>query len=129
MDPPAPQVVLVAEDESQLLRLTERLLARAGYEVLSARNGDAALASVAAHGARIGIAVLDAAIEPRGAGEILEVLGKQGRAIGVVLTSGDALEGDLRQLMLDYDGIFLRKPFPPSALLRALEDSLIKGEA
>ena len=59
----------------------------------------------------------------------LEALGKQGRAIGVVLTSGDALEGDLRQLMLDCDGIFLRKPFPPSALLRALEDSLVKAEA
>ena len=129
MDSPAPQAVLVAEDESQLLRLIERLLARAGYEVLSARDGDAALASVAAHGARIGIAVLDAAIAPRGAGEILEALGKQGRAIGVVLTSGDALEGNLRQLMLDCDGIFLHKPFPPSALLRALEDSLVKAEA
>jgi CheY-like chemotaxis protein len=129
MDPPPPQAVLVAEDESQLLRLLERLLAQAGYEVLSACDGDEALASVAAHGARIGIAVLDAAIVPRGAGEILEALGKQGRAIGVVLTSGDVLEDDLRQPMLDCDGIFLRKPFPPSALLRALEDSLVRGEA
>lgn len=129
MDSPAPQAVLVAEDESQLLRLVERLLVQAGYEVLSARNGDEALASVVAYGARIGIAVLDAAIAPRGAGEVVEALGKQSRAIGVVLTSGDALEGDLRQLMLDCDGIFLHKPFPPSALLRALEDSLVKGEA
>ena len=128
MDPPPPQAVLVAEDEPQLLRLMERLLAQSGYEVLSARDGDAALASVAAHGARIGIAVLDAAIAPRGAGEVVEVLEKQGRGIGVVLTSGDALQGDLRQLMLDCDGIFLRKPFPPNALLRALEDSLVKGE-
>jgi FixJ family two-component response regulator len=84
---------------------------------------------VAAHGARIGIAVLDAAIVPRGTRGLLEALGKQGRAIGVVLTRGDAPEGDLRRIMLDYDGVFLRKPFPPSALLRALEDSLIKGEA
>lgn len=129
MDSPPPQAVLVAEDESQLLRLVERLLVQAGYEVLSARNGDEALSSVVAYGARIGIAVLDAAIAPRGAGEVVEALGKQSRAIGVVLTSGDALEGDLRQLMLDCDGIFLHKPFPPSALLRALEDSLVKAEA
>jgi CheY-like chemotaxis protein len=129
MDSPPPQAVLVAEDERQLLRLVERLLAQAGYEVLSARNGDEALASVVAYGARIGIAVLDAAIAPRGAGEVVEALGKQSRAIGVVLTSGDVLEGDLRQLMLDCDGIFLHKPFPPSALLRALEDSLVKAEA
>jgi CheY-like chemotaxis protein len=129
MDSPLPRAVLVAEDESQLLRLIERLLMEAGYEVLSARNGDEALASVAAYGARIDIAVLDAAIAPRGAGEVVEVLGKQSRGIGVVLTSGDTLEGDLRQLMLDCDGIFLHKPFPPSALLRALEDSLVKAEA
>jgi CheY-like chemotaxis protein len=129
MDSPPPQAVLVAEDESQLLRLVERLLVQAGYEVLSARDGDEALASIAAYGARIGIAVLDAAIAPRGAGEVVEALGRQSRGIGVVLTSGDALEGDLRQLMLDCDGIFLHKPFPPSALLRALEDSLVKAEA
>jgi CheY-like chemotaxis protein len=129
MDPPPAPAVLVAEDESQLLRLMERLLAQAGYEVLCTRDSDEALAAVAAHGARIEIAVLDAAIVPRGAGEILEALGKQGRAIGVVLTSGDALEGDLHRRMLDCDGIFLRKPFSPSALLRAMEDSLVKGEA
>jgi CheY-like chemotaxis protein len=128
MEPLPPQAVLVAEDERQLRRLIERLLVQAGYEVLIARDGDEALASVAAHGARIGIAVLDAAILPRGAGQVLEALGKQGREIGVVLISGDALEGDLHRYMLDCDGIFLHKPFPPSALLRAVEDSLVKGE-
>lgn len=129
MDPLPRQAVLVAEDERQLLRLMDRVLAQAGYEVLSARDGDEALASVAAHGARIGSAVLDAAIAPRGAGEILEALTKQGRGIGVVLTSGDVLGSGLHQLMLDCDGIFLHKPFPPSALLRALEDCLVKGES
>jgi DNA-binding NtrC family response regulator len=126
---PRPQAVLVAEDERQLLLLMERLLVKAGYEVLPARDGDEALASVAAHGARIGIVVIDGAIVPRGAGEILDALGKQGRGVGVVLTSGDALGSDLHQLMLDWDGIFLHKPFSPSALLRAVEDSLVKGEA
>jgi CheY-like chemotaxis protein len=129
MDPPSPQAVLVAEDEPQVLRLVERLLAQAGYEVLSARDGDEALASVAAHGARIGVALLDATIVPRGAGEILEALAKQGRGIGVVLTSGDALERDLQRRMLDCDGVFLHKPFPPSALLRVLEDCLAEEEA
>jgi len=129
MEPPRAQAVLVAEDERQLRRLIERLLEGAGYEVLSACDGDEALASVAAHAARIDLAVIDAAILPRGAGEILEALGKQGREIGVVLTSGDALERDLHRLLVDRDGVFLHKPFSPSALLRALEDSLLKREA
>jgi two-component system cell cycle sensor histidine kinase/response regulator CckA len=128
MAPLPPQAVLVAEDQPQLRRLMERVLVDAGYEVLAARDGDEALASIAAHGARIAVAVLDATIAPGGAGEILEALAKQGRGIGVVLTSGDVLESDLLHRLQDCDGIFLHKPFAPSALLRALEDSLAKGE-
>ena len=36
------------------------------------------------------------------------------------------LAGDVRERMLAQDGIFLRKPFAPQALLRAVEDSLVK---
>jgi DNA-binding NtrC family response regulator len=119
-----PSAVLVAEDEPQLLRLMERLLARAGYEVVSARDGEQALSAIAAHRDRIGVAVLDAAIRPRGSREILERIATEGQGIGVVLTSGDVLEDGLHQLMRQRAGVFLRKPYTPKALLRAVEDAL-----
>jgi len=118
--------VLVAEDEPPLERLMKRVLERAGYEVMIARDGDVALETFAAHAARIDIAILDAAIAPRGCGEIIDRIGSERPAVGLVLASGEALEGSLRERMLANDGIFLRKPFAPHALLRAVEDSLVK---
>ena len=132
-DPPAMlrvvearKAVLVAEDEPQLLRLLTRLLERADYEVLVARDGNTALEAFEAHRERIAIAVMDAAIAPQGCGEILERIGSESPEVGLVLISGDALDGELRTRMLVYDGIFVRKPFVPVALLQAIEDSLVK---
>jgi polar amino acid transport system substrate-binding protein len=125
----APNAVLVAEDEPQLLRLIQRLLERAGYEVLVARDGNVALEEFAAHRERIAIAILDAAITPRGCGELLERIADEHPGPGLVLASGDALESDLRERMLALDGVFLRKPFAPAALLRAIEDSLVRESA
>ncbi len=49
--------------------------------------------------------------------------------LSLVLISGDVLDDPLQELMLEHDGVYLRKPFPPAAYLRALEDSLVKGDA
>jgi len=118
--------VLVAEDEPPLERLMKRVLERAGYEVLVACDGETALETIATHGERIDIAVLDAAIAPRGCAEILERIAAERPGVGLVLASGEALRSRVRERMLAYDGIFLRKPFAPQALLQAVEDSLVK---
>lgn len=123
---PQTHAVLVAEDEPPLERLMKRVLERAGYEVLVARDVPTALEAFATHGERIDIAVLDAAIAPRGCTEILERIGAERPSVGVVLASGQALEGRLRERMLAQDGIFLRKPFAARALIQAVEDSLVK---
>jgi hypothetical protein len=71
--------------------------------------------------------VLDAAIGPDGAGAVLEVLSAEQPQIGVILTSGARLSDSLRSRLLTSNGLFLLKPFPPSALVEAVEDSLVKG--
>ncbi len=48
--------VLVADDEPRLLRLMERLLVRAGYDVMTARDGDEAARVYRAHRGAIGAA-------------------------------------------------------------------------
>ena len=118
----APRAVLVAEDEPQLLRLVSRVLERAGYEVLPAADGEAALEAVAAHGERIDTAVLDAAISPRGCDEIVAALRRQQPGVGLVVASGGALDGGLRRLARE-GGVFLRKPFALASLLRAVADA------
>ncbi len=119
--------VLVADDEPRLLRLMERLLARAGYDVLTARDGDEAARVYRAHREAIGVAVLDAAIAPRGSGAVLESLPEGREGPGVVLTSGGVLDGSLGAALLRRRGVFLHKPFAPAGLLQAVEACLLEG--
>jgi CheY-like chemotaxis protein len=123
VEPRAP-TVLVAEDEPQLLRLLERVLLREGYDVVLARDGEEAVSALESHAGRIGLAVLDAGILPRGSREVLEAIAAGRGGIGVVLTSGGLLEADLQRLLEARDGVFLRKPYTPKALLRVLEQVL-----
>jgi DNA-binding response OmpR family regulator len=125
---PSRPAVLVADDEPHLLPLMQRVLVRAGYEVLTAPDGARALEVFGARGGEIAVAVLDAAIAPEGSGRVVEGILAHGATPALVLTSGDALPDALQQLLLAHDGLFLRKPFSPSSLLRAVEDST-KGDA
>ena len=122
-------LVLIADDEPQLLRLMERVLQRADYQVLTARDGDEALRASAERRQEIGTVVLDAAIVPNGAREVLEEVCRENNPVAVVLTSGDSLAEPLRELLREHDGVLLRKPFPPGALLRAVADSQIRGDS
>ena len=122
----APIPVLVADDEEQLLHLCGRVLGRRGYEVLPARSGEEALALFGRHRAQIQVVVIDATISPQGALPILEEIARQRQDVGVVFTGGDELEDPLRDVLLANEGIFLRKPFPAAALIRAVEDSQIR---
>jgi len=115
--------ILIAEDEPVLLRLIERVLSRAGYKVLTAADGDAALKCVGEHAGEIHTAIIDGLITPRGAAEIIKAIVEQSAGTSLILTSGDNLDKSLKQLMVEHSAVFLRKPFAPEALLRALEES------
>ncbi len=118
--------ILVADDEPQLLRILVHVLEKRGYTVISAQEGNAAIEALRGAPEAIDAIVIDAAIDPEGAGPVLEVVAEEQPQIGVIVTSGDQLPGPLRARLLASNGIFLLKPFPPSALLEAVEDSLVK---
>jgi DNA-binding NtrC family response regulator len=81
--------ILIADDESQLLRVLVRVLEKQGYTVISALDGKAALETLRKTPEAIDAIVIDAAIDPEGAGPVLEVLAAEQPQIGVVVTSGD----------------------------------------
>ena len=121
-----PPRVLIADDEPQLLRVLIRVLERQGYTVISAPDSKVALEALRETSEAIDAIVIDAAIGPKGAGAVLEVLAAEQPQIGVIVTSGDQLPDSLRSRLLASNGIFLLKPFPSSALVEAVEDSLVK---
>jgi two-component system response regulator FlrC len=119
--------VLIAEDESQLLRVLIRVLEKKGYAVVSAADGNTAIDVLRKTPSAIDTIVLDAAIGPDGAGAVLEVLAAEQPQIGVILTSGAELSDSNRSRLIESNGFFLLKPFPPSALVEAVERSLVNG--
>ena len=119
--------VLIAEDEPQLLRVLVRVLEKRGYAVVSAADGNTAIDVLRKTPSEIDSIVLDAAIGPDGAGAVLEVLAAEQPKTGVILTSGAELSDSLRSRLRANGGSFLLKPFPPSALVEAIERSLVNG--
>jgi len=121
--------ILIADDESQLLRVLTRVLETQGYTVISAREGKAALEVLRKAPEAIDAIVIDAAINPEGAGPVLEVVAEEQPQVGVIVTSGDQLSSSLQSRLRASNGVFLLKPFLPSAFVEAVEDSLAKGVA
>ncbi|MBW2542065.1 MAG: response regulator [Deltaproteobacteria bacterium] len=121
--------VLIAEDESQLLRVLVRVLEKRGYPVVSAADGKTAIDVLRKTPSEIDAIVLDAAIGPDGAGAVLEVLAAEQPQIRVILTSGAELSDSLRSRLRASDGSFLLKPFPPSVLVEAIERQPSTGVA
>ncbi|MFQ5415505.1 MAG: response regulator [Myxococcota bacterium] len=125
---PCQTPVLVADDEESLLRLCGRVLGRRGYEVLAARTGDDAVRVFAERSAEVRAVVIDATIPPDGAAKAVQEMLKLRGGVRVVFTSGGDLDEGLRALLQDSSGIFLRKPFPAEALVRAVEDCPPRGD-
>lgn len=119
---PAPTVVL-ADDEQQLLDLMGRILERAGYRVLSARDGDRALELFRGDAGRVAAVVLDVTIPPSGAVSVLRQMCAEQPGLGVVLISGSPPAPEAREILNASGGIFVPKPFSPSVLTRALDEA------
>jgi hypothetical protein len=72
--------------------------------------------------------VIDATIPPDGAASAVQQMLKLRGGLRVVFTSGGDLDERLRALLLDHAGVFLRKPFPAAALVRAVENPPPQGD-
>ena len=117
------KTVLVADDDGQLLRLLVRLLERDGHRVLSAANGADVLDVFHANLDRIDLAVLDVGLEPDGIEKPLRAMLESKPHLAVILASGDQPSDAIHAQLDEIGGVFLRKPFPPRALLCAVAEA------
>jgi two-component system cell cycle sensor histidine kinase/response regulator CckA len=120
--------LLVVDDEPQLLRLVTRVLERAGYRVLEAKDGAEAVAQFVEHEGQIDAVILDVVIPPNGALEVMHALYARRPDLGVILSSGDLPPANLQAELDKRGGRFLRKPYKPPALIREVTE-LFESEA
>jgi DNA-binding response OmpR family regulator len=117
--------VLVADDDEDILLLVTTRLRRDGFDVVSARDGDEALALALEH--RPAVAVLDIGMPGLDGMEVLARIRshEELRATRVLLLTAKAQESDVRRGYAAGADAYVRKPFSPaelSAKVRELVD-------
>ena len=107
--------VLIVDDDAKLLKMLQRTLAYEGFRVLSATNGNEALAEIQAR--RPDVVVLDwlmPGLDGLGVVERLRAAGDN--TLVLMLTARDAVENRVEGLESGADD-YLVKPFAPAELL------------
>ncbi len=125
MSPDKP-VVLVADDAADILALVRTALTRAGYDVVTAGDGEAALAGIRAH--RPALAVLDVSMPKLdGLAVLREVREDPASAdLPVIMLSALAQEADVERGYALGASRYVRKPFSPRELI-AIVGELLDG--
>ncbi len=118
LEAPCSGTILVADDEKSVRILTERMLKKAGYEVISAPDGKEAIKLFTANSEKISLVLLDMNMPVLGGLEALEQLKKIDPKMPVVLMSGYA------EVPAKWSGVspddFLGKPFQRIDLLNSI---------
>lgn len=129
LDSPAGETILVVEDDGVVRRLSTRILERAGYRVLTADSGPAALEVVRQHDGPLDLLMTDVVMPRMNGWELAMQLSAARPALGILFISGYTADTVLDQGMLERDEIhFLEKPYGPDALLRVVR-RILTGRA
>jgi CheY-like chemotaxis protein len=116
-------IVLLVEDEPAVRAIATRSLERAGYRVLQASDGAAALGLMDWHG-QPDLVLTDLMMPGIGGTELGRRLRQRWPALPILFMSGYSVE-DLRvQGVTDLGGLMLQKPFTPDALVRSVAAAL-----
>lgn len=122
--------VLVVEDDASVRQMVASLLGRAGYDVLTASDGDAAIA-LTRRMPPIDVLVTDM-VMPRMSGVTLsEAMLDRYPSLGIVLLSGytpDTLDLDLERV-ITHGARFVSKPVSAATLVQAVQDAIAAAGA
>jgi PAS domain S-box-containing protein len=118
--------ILVVDDEELIRRVASMTLTAAGYTVIEATDGQHAIEVYRQESERIGLVLLDLTMPTLSGHDAFRTLLKINRDIKVLFASGYAAEqlSDMeKQLMAG----FVKKPYRPSDLLKAVEEALSRS--
>ena len=117
------RTILFVEDAPAILALAARSLRAAGFRVLTADNGEAAMEAVAKFDGVIDAVVTDIVMPRMGGLELAARLRKDLPGTRILLTSGYPGEGHAAREPFE----FLEKPYTPSVLVRRVRELLGDG--
>jgi CheY-like chemotaxis protein len=123
---PKGETILVVEDEAALREVTKRILARNGYEVITAASGPEAIAIARDHPGEIHLLVTDVVMPNMLGKEVAERMQAVKPGIAVLFMSGYARPVLASQGRLEPNVALVEKPFSETDLL-AMAGQVLNG--
>jgi CheY-like chemotaxis protein len=116
--------VLLVEDEAGVRKLSRRILERAGFEVLAARDGEQALQMAAAEELPIDLVLTDMVMPRMSGKQLAKELNRIRPGTRILFMSGYTGESLEERGDLTKTDVVLEKPFSPAELVDAVRDRL-----
>ena len=117
--------VMVVEDEDLLRQAVVKMLLKAGFEVLEAANGSAAIDLLRANGGNIDVILLDATIPGASSHTVVVEAAEARPDVRVILTSAYGPEMITGTMEAPQIRGFIRKPFQLGDLVQTLRSALL----
>ncbi len=105
------ETVLLVDDEEMIIDVGTRMLARLGYEVLTAKNGAEAVEIYQENQTKIDFVLLDMVMPIIGGGEAFDRLREINPGAKVILCSGYSIDGQATDILNRGCNAFIQKPF------------------
>jgi CheY-like chemotaxis protein len=119
-----PRTILVVDDEEVIRSLVTRSLQEAGYRVLQASHGGAAIGLLERALDRVDLVICDLVMPVVGGREVAEWMREHCPAMPLLFVSGYPRAYLEAHHLFDPNVPMLRKPFLPSRLLEAVEEQV-----
>ena len=120
------ETILVVEDDTQLQRLTSRILERYNYRVLQASSGDEALKVSQKHEGPINLILADVIMPGMNVREMAESIQSRRKETKTLYMSGHMDDTISHYGILEPGINFLQKPYTPEGLVRKIREVLDK---
>jgi PAS domain S-box-containing protein len=118
------ETILVAEDDSSLRKLSVIVLESLGYHVITAEDGEVAIAKFMENRDRIDLVLLDMIMPKKNGKEVSEVIRKVSPRTKILFASGYTMNIIQTRELTESGFDFILKPVQPKDLLRKVREIL-----
>ncbi len=110
--------ILIVEDEIPILDILSYVLKREGFNVYSARTGEEALRTLEDKGITIDLLIVDLIMPGMSGTEFAAIVKRRFPGVSIIYISGYTEDIVVQRDILEWDAVFLEKPFSPEDLLK-----------